>query len=611
MLMASKLGPHCVTPTATARRMIEAGCRVVKLLDDFGLAELANAKGALVIGRSFSPFTAESQRDQAPADAALRFVNSQREIYRLNPAVKIWEGHNEPVWSSAEDMQWYAQFEIARLNLLSQIGLRGVIGNFSTGLPDLSLWLHFVPALREAIRLNGYLGLHEYSAPWMWWLTGRFQVNPNEDAGGFGWTTLRYRQVMRELPSDVRLRVRILITECGLDRIAQVRPGMATGNWRTCAEWWTAENSQVGPVPYNADHERYYADQLAWYDHQLQLDGFVVGATVFTVGHNNPAWTNHDIDGTRVAEHLIEHIRAEAAAGTPPPTPTPEPPPPTGDSMSIEIASLDFLRNYLWDARPGAPEPGNTIFIPFGMGFDYVNNPATRVIWQDIKIGSPTFGQMRTSDSQFLKPEVVIRAQAQMPDIPFPVGVTHLIKGFKGWGPIWVLYVLALNVLQGAKYRLTWPVWPNLLTSDEGGNKIYADDPAAGWLRLKVKSGEVDMKIDPSKSPDNTWYNGRDFAYGHWFSPQVVIDATAPVMTIGLECVSIFGLKDSDFMIAPPTLEMIAAPGGDNPGSGEPPPVAAGTLRGLVAAVRESAGAALAGVQQVDEAARSLSDLVG
>src|SRR5258708_5214984 len=129
--MPSKLGPLCLTTTNTARQMLDAGCRIIKLVDDFGYApELANRSDLTVIGRVFTTTTAESQRGEAPEAAARKFIDSQKEKYQRNPAIKIWEGHNEPVWGSAEDMQWYAQFEIARLKLLADLGLRSVIGNF-------------------------------------------------------------------------------------------------------------------------------------------------------------------------------------------------------------------------------------------------------------------------------------------------------------------------------------------------------------------------------------------------------------------------------------------------------------------------------------------------
>ena len=55
-----------------------------------------------------------------------------------NPAVDYWEGYNEPSVGSVEDLQWYAQFEQARIELLASKNLKAVIGCFSLGTPDVT-----------------------------------------------------------------------------------------------------------------------------------------------------------------------------------------------------------------------------------------------------------------------------------------------------------------------------------------------------------------------------------------------------------------------------------------------------------------------------------------
>jgi len=202
--MPSKLGPHCLRATDGARKLLSAGCRIIKLVDDFGLGpELENKPGLTVIGRSYAhdPRTAEEQQKagESPENAARRFVDHQKEKYRLNPTIKIWEGHNEPVWGNQEEMTWYANFEVARIKMLADMGLRSVIANYATGAPgDIELWKWFTPAVQAVKQYDGILGLHEYSSPWMWWMTGKYQMNPNEDAGDEGWTALRYRMVMHK-----------------------------------------------------------------------------------------------------------------------------------------------------------------------------------------------------------------------------------------------------------------------------------------------------------------------------------------------------------------------------------------------------------------------------
>lgn len=346
----SKLGPHVLGGSSAAESMIDAGCKIVKLVSDFGLAERAASKGAIVIGRSISVYpdqdgravTAESMRHINPVDAAILFINLQSEKYRLNPLIKIWEGPNEPVWADAgqggeEDMDWYAAFEAERLRLLSSLGLRGVIGNFSVGSPNIDqpgvdLWSHFTPAVSAANRFNGILGLHEYSSPWMWWMTGNFQNGVAQDdwstwPGADGWVTLRYRKVLRFLSSVGFGSIKIAITECGLDRVSPVPQGASSGNWRTNAGWWGQWDGSRDPINYwresERDAERYYAEQLKWYDRELKRDPQVIGATIFTCGHDNQAWADYDIEGTRVASFLVDYIRNDTDVVVPPPPPSP------------------------------------------------------------------------------------------------------------------------------------------------------------------------------------------------------------------------------------------------------------------------------------------------
>lgn len=313
-MTASKLGPHCIVPTADARRMIEAGCRVVKLVDDFGLAPTALDRGAVVIGRKFTEITAQSLRHLDPVAAANYFVEQQVAQYRANPLIKIWEGPNEPVWGDPADMEWYSRFEIARMIAMSYYNLQCAIGNFSTGYPgDLSWWSAFIPALRFARDNGHYLALHEYSAPWMWWMTGKHQVNPAEDAGDEGWTTLRYRKIYRQFLEPEGIGdLPLVITECGLDRVSPGPAGWTTGNWRACAQQWSAKEGRD-------DGEKYYAGQLIWYDRELQKDPYVVGACIFTFGQNNEAWRDYDIAQTLVVDFLIDHLQSSGSEPPPPP----------------------------------------------------------------------------------------------------------------------------------------------------------------------------------------------------------------------------------------------------------------------------------------------------
>ncbi|MEK7312403.1 MAG: hypothetical protein AAB382_10550, partial [Chloroflexota bacterium] len=264
--MASKLCPHSLKPTADAKLLVQAGCRLVKLVDDFGAAAeyLAIRPDLIIIGRGYSSYTLLDQLESGgtPEAAAEQFVREQKaRYYDRNPLIKIWEGHNEPSFGAPNDpgaiarMDWYGRFEAARLRLLADFGLRGVIGNFSTGYPeinkaDLRMWNAFLPAAAAARDYDGILGLHEYSAPWIWWMTGGYQRNNcadrryqpgwrEENWGMFGWTTLRYRWIYRYALAPAGLdAVPLVITEFGCDAVGNNCPGTPSGAWKDLDDFW-------------------------------------------------------------------------------------------------------------------------------------------------------------------------------------------------------------------------------------------------------------------------------------------------------------------------------------------------------------------------------------
>jgi hypothetical protein len=401
--MPSKLCPHSLNAHPDLIEFVKAGSPLVKLATFFGPAEelLALNPNLTIIGRIYEPYDAngEARSGRSPEDAARALVERQKEQYRLNPAIKIWEGPNEPVFGNAEDpanvraMAWYAAFEAERLRLLADLGLRGVVGNFSTGNPDLPMWPAFLPAVAAAETFNGYLGLHEYSSPWMWWLTGNYQTkncdNNSNFAGGegdTGFVTLRYRKVYRNylIPNGLG-DVPLVMTECGLDAIGAVCPGQTSGAWKTHPDFWKQHDGQSDPIDYwrgpERDSERYYAEQLIWYDRELQKDSYVAGATIFTVG-NTGNWQHFEIAGTRVTQYLTDYIRSQrnvpapASASTvqpaaqpipPTPAPTPKPeaaastPPPVGNQLTNggfessggSSGALGWLPWWKEEPRPG------------------------------------------------------------------------------------------------------------------------------------------------------------------------------------------------------------------------------------------------------------------
>jgi hypothetical protein len=313
--MSTKLGPHVLWSAPDLSDYIKAGIAVAKFAGNWAMAQDV-PDGVLVIGRLVvkeQDYTAQKQKKdwgQTPLEAVQKFLQDQLPTYQANPHIEYWEGHNEPVWDSEEDMAWYAQFEVERMRLMADLGLKCVLGNFSTGTPKLELWPAFLPALQVARKYQALLGLHEYSWPWVWWMTGKYQLDPNEDQGDEGWTTLRYRKIYRQhlIPNGLG-DVPLVITECGLDPGIDGKhkpPEAKNVTWKKLGKFWEEKNDRP-------DKAEYYFEQLRWYDKELQKDDYVVGATIFTWGNWGGDWKPFDVAGTDVAKKLITYTKADPA----------------------------------------------------------------------------------------------------------------------------------------------------------------------------------------------------------------------------------------------------------------------------------------------------------
>ena len=238
------------------------------------------------VGLSGGDMMAEARR---AADAVLALALDGRRV----GLVDAWEGHNEPVAGDIGEMGKLAQLEAERARLLAERGVRAVVGNFSTGQPPLEWWPAFRPAVEAVRRHNGFLGLHEYSAPTIWFNTNRpdldFSAHPSDE----GWLTLRYRKVYRQYLDPWGLRVPLILTECGVDGTVAERPGPPGKGWRDFGGYW----NELGMGP---DAPGNYVEQLAWYDSQLQLDDYVVGGAIFAMT-GFQEWETYQILGDAAA----------------------------------------------------------------------------------------------------------------------------------------------------------------------------------------------------------------------------------------------------------------------------------------------------------------------
>ena len=260
--------------------------------------------GSLLVARMTLPQLDLSQMSD-PVAAARAFADQLLPIAtepRRLAAIDAWEGFNEVVTLDAGQMERLAEFEAERTRLLANAGVKSVIGNFGTGQPDLALWPNFRPALEAAIKHEGYLGLHEYSAPTMQFGTPQDPLGWGSDPAQEGWLTLRYRKAYRGYLEPNGLSLPLVLTEVGIDGMVANRPGPSGKGWKDFADYWD-ELGMGKDAPGN------YVEQLAWYDLNLQQDSYVLGAAIFAVAAW-AGWESYEILGDVepfLAQYLSVH----------------------------------------------------------------------------------------------------------------------------------------------------------------------------------------------------------------------------------------------------------------------------------------------------------------
>lgn len=386
--MPSKLGPHSLRTRPELIEFVRSGGRLVKLVSDLPVDSLLEVNpDLLIIGRVYDPLTALEQLNagESPEDSARRFVEMQTEKYRANPQVVYWEGHNEPSFGAPEDpeavrkMAWYGEHEAARVRLLAEMDLKAVVANFATGYPEVqnnnALWEAFLPALRAAHEHKGLLGVHEYGGPFMWSLTGPYvagncNTEPVDDDSG--WLTLRYRKVHRQiLAPNGMANLPIVITENGTDRVGTFCEPFVSGAWHDLIETWNGWDGSTDPIDYwrgpERDPERYYAEQMKWYDREMQKDDYCVGSCIFTLGNYGPPWADFEISGTRVVKSILEHVKGDPWQG---------PHDPWAAGGSATTAASNGTTASPKTARPATTTPATTTAPTAGSGDiaqDYVD----------------------------------------------------------------------------------------------------------------------------------------------------------------------------------------------------------------------------------------------
>jgi len=235
-----------------------------------------------------------------PIGAARAYVEQRLLPYaedpQRRPYIDAWQGYNEPVAGNAEEMKRLADFEAERVRLLAARGIRSVIGNFGAGQPTsdppFALWEHFLPAMQAAKENNGWLGLHEYSAPTIYYLSTRENQGryPGVSSNDSGWLTLRYRQIYNQILKPANLAIPLVFTELGVDGLIGNHPGPPEARgWQDFQQYWAQNGYGLwGPGA--------YVEQLVWYDNAMRQDEYVLCGCIYAMAAS-AGWESYDILG--------------------------------------------------------------------------------------------------------------------------------------------------------------------------------------------------------------------------------------------------------------------------------------------------------------------------
>jgi hypothetical protein len=230
---------------------------LVKCVDDFEAAFKAKrySNKTLTIGRvnaawlsrkdevdlqAWEPpqFTPQAEFHYTTAqEAAEKYYELVKPIWKLNPVIDVWETFNEFSWH----WDWQADFYLRLMDLAEADGYRLGMWSPSAGNPPAEFYPEIARTCRRAKQHgNHILCVHEYS------LDGLLKEAPPD-------LVTRYRQLYRYLEQE-DVVIPLVISEAG-------------------------ENGGGGFTGVEV-----FVNDFAWYDRQLSRDSYVIGCAAWTLG---------------------------------------------------------------------------------------------------------------------------------------------------------------------------------------------------------------------------------------------------------------------------------------------------------------------------------------
>ena len=290
----SKIGIHLlVRYTDGAKKIIAANCPIIKIVDTTPemLAALSDFKRlhprGVVVLRIYTPvsYKASENPEACARDYWTKWLYPQ--LSKLSPEQKklidYLEGPNEcdntPCWATVEDAQWFCKFWLELAKITAENGFRPCVGSIPVGNPtgppaEIEAKIKaFIPALRLAKQLRGAWSYHSY--------TLKYTKDPEVEI----WYSLRYRQfyeIFKRCAPDL-VDLPLVLTEGGVDN---------DGNHPDKPGW-------------KRDSAEKYKDWLRWFDSEIKRDSYVVGVTLFEIGHPEN-WDSFDLEP--LADWLADYL---------------------------------------------------------------------------------------------------------------------------------------------------------------------------------------------------------------------------------------------------------------------------------------------------------------
>jgi len=182
-----------------------------------------------------------------------------------------------PPLNSAAETEWVCQFWVTLADLISQAGFRPNLGEIPVGNPDIGklaeIMPPLVPALRHIKSLGGCWSYHGY--------TLQYTTDPGVEV----WYSLRYRQLYTYLEKNYPdlSDMPMILTEAGVDE----RGDPTTSGWKA-----------------RGDAAK-YKNWLTWFDRELKLDPYIIGAAIFQVG--DTYWSSFNIE--EISDWLAGYLK--------------------------------------------------------------------------------------------------------------------------------------------------------------------------------------------------------------------------------------------------------------------------------------------------------------